>query len=174
MRMPFILGVLFLAACSKGGEGGGSGGGSGAGSGAGTAARRPADPKADRAAIQKLRAELVANVNAGDIKRVTARYVPDAVLIQNFGPSVVGQEEFHDFLRAEFDTASMELATSAEELHFVGDDLAIERGKYHTNLDFRSGSPSQTDSGNYLFVWQRQPDGSWKVLLDLDDSTISP
>ncbi len=167
MRAPSILLVLLLApgACSKGD------GGDGAGQAAPAGKPAAGDPKADRAAIDKLRAEFAENYSAGDIKRVTAAYAPDAVLIQNFAPAVVGHEAIAEFMQAQFETASIRLSLSSQEVVFPSAGRAVDRGTYTSTIAMRSGTTAREDQGDYVVVWERQPDGAWKLAFDVDRST---
>ena len=49
-------------------------------------------------------------------------------------------------------------------------DLAVETGWYY----FKGKMTGQAvvDSGRYINVWQRQPDGSWKIVRDMANSTL--
>ncbi len=44
-------------------------------------------------------------------------------------------------------------------------DLAYETGTYTMTLSDAKTKPS-TDQGHYVVVWQKQADGTWKVVLD--------
>jgi uncharacterized protein (TIGR02246 family) len=169
MRLLTLL-VLLLSpgACSKGD------GGDGASQSATAGKPAAGDPKADRAAIDKLRAEFAENYSAGDIKRVAAAYAPDAVLIQNFAPAVVGSEAITEFMTAQFEAASIRLALSSEEIVFPGPGRAVDRGTYQSTISMRAGTTSREDRGDYVVVWERQPDGAWKLAFDVDRSTTPP
>ncbi len=160
MRL-FTLLVLLVSsgACSKGDGGDGSGQAATAGK------PSPGDPKADRAAIDKLRAEFAENYSAGDIKRVSAAYAPDAVLIQNFAPAVVGSAAINEFMTAQFEAASVRLTLTSEEVVFPAPGRAVDRGKYASTISMRTGTTSREDRGDYVVVWERQPDGAWKLAL---------
>lgn len=49
-------------------------------------------------------------------------------------------------------------------------DLAVETGWYY----FKGKMTGQAvvDSGRYINVWQRQPDGSWKIVRDMANSAL--
>ena len=50
-----------------------------------------------------------------------------------------------------------------------GADLGYTIGSYHMELDGPDGAPTAVD-GKYLTVWQKQRDGSWKVVADTFNS----
>jgi uncharacterized protein (TIGR02246 family) len=166
MRLfTLLLLLLSSVACNKGD------GGDGAGKGAPAGKPAAGDPKADRAAIDKLRAEFAENYSAGDIKRVSAAYAPDAVLIQNFAPAVVGSEAITEFMTAQFEAASIRLTLTSEEVVFPSAGRAVDRGKYSSTISMRAGTTSREDKGDYAVIWERQPDGAWKLAFDVDRST---
>jgi uncharacterized protein (TIGR02246 family) len=169
MRLFTLLLLLLSAgACSKGDGGGGASQAAPAG--------KPAagDPKADRAAIDKLRAEFAENYSAGDIKRVAAAYAPDAVLIQNFAPAVVGSEAITEFMTAQFEAASIRLTLTSEEVVFPSGGRAVDRGTYQSTISMRAATTSREDRGDYVVVWERQSNGAWKLAFDVDRSTTPP
>ncbi|HEY7567788.1 MAG TPA: nuclear transport factor 2 family protein [Gemmatimonadaceae bacterium] len=49
-------------------------------------------------------------------------------------------------------------------------DLAVETGWYYFKGKM-FGQPA-VDSGRYINVWQRQPDGSWKIVRDMANSML--
>jgi ketosteroid isomerase-like protein len=50
-------------------------------------------------------------------------------------------------------------------------DLAHTQGRYHLTIDDAQGGPV-TDTGKFVVVWRKQPDGSWRVLADIFNSDI--
>lgn len=153
------------AGCSKG-ESQGASKESSAGGGS-----TPANPAADRAAIDKLRTEFAQNFSAGDIKRIVATYTEDGVLMQGGQPALVGRAAIQEFASAQFELATIELTLTSAEVVFIGDIWAFDRGTYKSVVRFRSGGDDKADEGNYLVLWNRQPDGSWKIARDIDSSS---
>ena len=49
-------------------------------------------------------------------------------------------------------------------------DLAVETGWYYFKGKLL-GQPG-LDSGRYINIWQRQPDGSWKIVRDMANSML--
>ena len=48
-------------------------------------------------------------------------------------------------------------------------DMGWTVGHYRAELR-RAGQEPKVQTGRYLTVWRRQPDGSWKVVVDADVS----
>jgi len=51
--------------------------------------------------------------------------------------------------------------------------LAYTQGTVSLKTTARDGKPF-TDTGKYLTVWKKQPDGSWKVIEDIFNSDLPP
>jgi uncharacterized protein (TIGR02246 family) len=52
----------------------------------------------------------------------------------------------------------------------VSGDRAFDIGTYQLTANDKSGKP-QTTKARYVLIWGRQPDGSWKVLVDVSTTT---
>jgi ketosteroid isomerase-like protein len=50
-------------------------------------------------------------------------------------------------------------------------DMAVTRGTYQLTYNDPKGKPV-VDQGKYATVWRKQPDGRWKVLLDVFNSDL--
>jgi len=88
---------------------------------------------------------------------------PDAGKPANGGRWLMGPEEIGNNMLAAFGSG-FTLAwepTRAELSH--GGKLGYTWGRYHS--DFKG----KTRDGAYITVWERQPNGSWKVLFDTGD-----
>ena len=54
----------------------------------------------------------------------------------------------------------------------VTGDYAIETGAYDMTVKPKAGK-AEPDIGKYVTVWQKQPDGSWKIIRDIFNSDKS-
>jgi len=52
-------------------------------------------------------------------------------------------------------------------------ELGYTSGTYTWTFKDASGKPA-ADKGKYLTIWKKQPDGSWKVLLDMFNTDLPP
>ena len=99
----------------------------------------------------------------GDAALVAAQYAPDARLLPP-GAEVATGEGIQRYWQGMIDmgvTGCRLRTVSLEERA----DLAVEEGAY----DVQAGD-QVVDRGKYVVVWRRQPDGSWKLGIDIFNS----
>ena len=108
--------------------------------------------------------------NAGNAATVSSLYADDAVFLVANAPIARGP--------AEISTAFNSFMTSMHPvLNFSADrivqscDLAYEYGHYTMQVTPTGGS-AQSDQGNYVTVWRRQPNGDWKIVADSVNSSV--
>lgn len=110
-----------------------------------------------------------------DADALAAMYANDAALATPDADVISGKEaiakSFSDIgkdpnFRLEFRSDRVQVAKSG--------DLAYTRGRYTmTVTDPRRNGP-YTSKGNYLTVWQKQADGSWKAVEDFVTTGAPP
>jgi uncharacterized protein (TIGR02246 family) len=160
----FVLLVLATSACSKG-ESKEADKDNGKGK---VAPIKSGGSQDDRKAIDQARTAFAQNYSAGDGKRVASIYTPDAVMMQNSQPAIVGGPAISEFVKAQFEMAYIELTLSSAEVVFIGDGWAFDRGTYRSIVRIKESGEVDDDDGNYLVLWRRQADGSWKIARDID------
>ena len=120
------------------------------------------DVEADAAAINRLLDEDTTALNAGDAVGLVALYTEDVVLMPPDELAVIGKEARRAFLQTFFDQYTLELARSTEEV-VVADDWAFARSTQTSTLTPKDGGEPIERSGKVIHIYQRQPDGSWKL-----------
>ena len=61
-----------------------------------------------------------------------------------------------------------------EPVEIIGrDDLAYVWGRYSFVM-LPPNAPALPDSGKYIEIWRKQPDGSWKLFRDTFNSDAPP
>lgn len=119
--------------------------------------------EAEEAARAAITAESQAFAQAfrdGDVEAILSKMTADAVITTVQG-DVRGRAALDEFYRAFYaagSVASLQLTT--EPLQIDG-GLAVEAGGYEETIVL-SGQPMDV-SGSYVIVWQRQPDGAWRI-----------
>lgn len=130
----------------------------------------PTFTEADRAAIEAATEEAMAINATGDhLAYVNHYYTADVVAMPPNGEAIRGREAVLAF---------NESFPPYEDLQFThvevdGDrDMAYVYGTYRMVMAAAEGEEPVEDRGKYLEIWRRQPDGSWKVALDIFNSDL--
>lgn len=93
----------------------------------------------------------------------TAIMAPNAGKPANGGRWIIGPEEIGQSMTIAF-SSGFTLQWEPERAQISrGGKLGYTWGRYHSVANGRERN------GTYMTVWQKQPDGSWKVLFDTGD-----
>ncbi len=123
----------------------------------------------DEAAIKATSAEWSKATQSKDLDKTMSFFADDAIVLSPKVPLVQGKDNirkgFEQMLLVpgpglNFTTSGVEVARS--------DDLGWEYGRYEFATTDKKGKTT-TDKGKYLTVWNKQPDGSWKAVADMDN-----
>jgi uncharacterized protein (TIGR02246 family) len=120
-----------------------------------------------RSDIDALRDTLIRGVEKGDAALIASLYAPDARLLPPGAEAVTGegiQAYWQSFLDMGVTGGRLDLVTFEER-----DDLAVQEGRYEVT----NGS-EVLDTGKFVDVSRRQPDGSWKLIIDIFNSSQTP
>jgi uncharacterized protein (TIGR02246 family) len=152
VSMPFILCVLlFVASC---------------GSNAPNQANTAPDPKP----INDVRDRYLMAFNSGDAAGVAALYTDDGVTLPDQHPAVQGKSAIQQYLQNMFSQTTQRLTLTAPNLKING-NVAYETGSYSMVVLPKSvGAKPVTQNGKYLVVLLKQPDNSWKIYTDIDNT----
>jgi uncharacterized protein (TIGR02246 family) len=130
---------------------------------------------ADVAAIQANEAQWNQDYAARDLDKIAAHYADDAVLIIPGAPPTTG--------KAAIGAASKQMtADPAMVLQFhptkvdvaKSGDLAYSQGVYTLTItDMQTHQPIN-DHGSYVTTYRKQPDGTWKAVVDIVTSEVPP
>lgn len=112
--------------------------------------------------VQQLNTQWDAAFNAKQPTQVAAFYDENASVMPAGGPQVTGLTQISNFWSNLL--AQGVIDHQIEMIEVTGDaNLACQRGKWSAAAVDAQGV-RQTFGGSLLLVYQRQPDGSWKVL----------
>lgn len=138
-----------------------------------------AEAPADTAQIEAQLKEAETRWNQAYAKRdpaaLAAMYADDAALANPDSDLVDGKDAISEAvkgfagdpnLRVEFRSDRVQVAKSG--------DLAYTRGRYTMAVTDPKTKGPFTSKGNYLTVWQKQPDGSWKAVEDFVTTGAPP
>jgi ketosteroid isomerase-like protein len=130
---------------------------------------RVGEGEGDRVEIQKATAELLAAVNSSDDRRLLAVWSDDGVLMPPNHAVVRGRADLEEYFKERFSRTGFRFAFTFSDIQLAG-DLAFERLAYTAVILPAGGAQPVEDAGKGLHVYRRQPDGSWKLALDIWNS----
>lgn len=114
--------------------------------------------------------EYAASLHAGDAERWIALWTEDGVQMPPGAPAVSGKENIVSGLRGALEVFSFsDMQINNEEVQVV-DDWAYARGTYTVTYVPKNGGDPIFIDGKYLSIFQKQPDGSWKLHRDIFNS----
>lgn len=134
---------------------------------------RDAGDSRARAEIDSLGRQWEEAANTGQVERLMEVYAPDAVILPPGGPVIEGSETIRELFRQEFERFDTKLAFTTQEIEVEG-DMAFRRGRYVWRGTPRMSGQTVETSNKFLEVWRRQPDGSWKIAVDMWNPSEAP
>lgn len=90
---------------------------------------------------------------------------PNAVLLR--AEPLVGLEQISAGMAKDFTSPGFQLTWEPVKAEFVGNGpVGYTIGRYEAKFTGDDGKP-RTAHGSYMTTWQKQRDGSWKVVADI-------
>jgi uncharacterized protein (TIGR02246 family) len=129
--------------------------------------------EADVGVIKGVNGDLINAFNAGDASAAVALVMDDAVDLPPNRPAVIGREAIRSFVQSDFDTFTMNFADEIVEVEVAG-DLAVIWSNYTVTLTPKDDGEPIENTGKWLKVLKRQPDGSWKFSRNIWNSDNPP
>jgi uncharacterized protein (TIGR02246 family) len=148
---PILLAALVVSACGK------------------PLPVPPSFSDADRQANRQIVDSYTKSLLAADSKAVAALYAEDATLFPPNQPAVRGRAEIEKFTAA-FPKVTAFSAVD-EEIEGSG-DIAYASGKFRMTFLPPGAKAAVTDSGKFVEVRRKQPDGSWLIQRLIFNSDI--
>ncbi len=134
-------------------------------------------PAADAAtaAVRQWQSEMLEAFQARDADRIAAYYAEDAVFFMPGRAPVAGREAVARTMEEDLSDAgfSLDLAGQKTEVSASG-DMAYTRGTFRASYTNPQTGKIETVGGNYLQVFRKQADGSWKVVEDISSPGAAP
>jgi len=90
---------------------------------------------------------------------------PNAVELSD--QPLVGLDQIRAGMAKQFNSPGFKLTWEPTKAEFLGNgDIGFAVGRYELHFTGSDGKP-QVEKGTYLTTWQKQKDGSWKVISDV-------
>jgi ketosteroid isomerase-like protein len=122
-------------------------------------------------AFVKLNAEVTEAFNRHDVRTCAGFYSEDATLFLSDRPPVRGRDAIEATLEELAGAGAKLVPAEPLEIKSSG-DMGVCAGTYVFEIPSWSGAPAE-QRGKFVTVFMRQPDGSWKAVIDslLSDTT---
>jgi ketosteroid isomerase-like protein len=133
-----------------------------------TTPKRPTAEQ-DVAAIMEFNKHYLGAINAGDIKTLSALTTDGHVMIMPNRPPIVGKAANDAANGRAFEQFVFDESWSPTQT-VVSGDLAFQQGTYVSTAKPRAGGESRTIRGSFLRIYQRQPNGEWRMTRDTFNS----
>jgi uncharacterized protein (TIGR02246 family) len=130
------------------------------------------DTEADKAAIGEAAAAFSAAFMRGDVDAMMALYTEDAVIFPGGSDRLQGQEALRQYWTVPPNRTITLHQITSEQVVIEG-DMASDHGVYEVHVE-QDGEAQDPAYGKYLIVWHRQPNGAWKMHLDMWNSRPAP
>jgi len=132
--------------------------------------------EADTAAIKEVLNQYAATVNNGDFDHWMSLWSDNGIQMPPESPPRKGKAEIMDGMKPSFDQMNLEITiTSVEEAKVYG-DLGLTRCNYTLAVTPKEGGDkiNVMPDGKALTLYERQPDGTWKIVYDCFNSNTPP
>jgi uncharacterized protein (TIGR02246 family) len=138
----------------------------------------PAPPDtraADEQAIRDGEAQWVKDFAAKDVEKVVSHYADDAASMIPDMALMTGKDAIRAGLKEEFSDPNASLNFHATKVEVSkASDLAYTQGVYTFVSTDPKTKKMQTESGGYIEIYKKQPDGTWKVEEDIATQAAPP
>jgi len=132
-----------------------------------------AAPKATADMLKQLEGEFMKAAAEKGSQGYMSYYAEDAVEIPNGGPLIPGKANIAKGMGFLDDKNNRLLWTPVGADISASGDLGYTYGNYEFHSKDKDGKPT-VEYGKYTSIWKLQKDGSWKVVLDMGNSSPEP
>ena len=124
------------------------------------------DAATDRQQLAKLLREHVDAVNASNVEAILAGMTDNVVYLAPGQPPVLGRDALRKVMEPFYGSNDAQVSMRAEETVVAG-DWAWEWGHLSGSIHPKIVTQATAFEGKYLYIYQRQRDGSWKIARDI-------
>ena len=134
------------------------------------------DVEAEKAAVREMLNQYAIACNTGDFDLWISLWADDGVQMPPDTPARIGIEQIREAMKPAFDQMTLDITiTSIEDAKVYG-DLGLTRCEYTLDMTPKAGGETihAMRDGKALTFYERQSDGSWKVIYDCFNSNVPP
>ena len=132
--------------------------------------------EADITAIKEMLNRYALITNAGDWDQWISLWADDGVQMPPDDPARIGKEQIRAGMKPLFDQLNLDIVIQSIEDARIYGDLGFTRCIYTLKATPKAGGETidVMPEGKALTLYERQPDGSWKIVYDCFNSSTAP
>ena len=132
--------------------------------------------EADITAIKEMLNRYALITNAGDWDRWISLWADDGVQMPPDDAARIGKEQIRAGMKPLFDQLNLDIVIHRIEDARIYGDLGFTRCTYTLKATPKAGGETidVMPEGKALTLYERQPDGSWKIVYDCFNSSTAP
>ena len=129
------------------------------------------DTEADITAIKDMLSQYEVAINNGDFDSWITLWADDGVRMPPDAPARIGKAQIIEEMKPAFEQIIFELTIPSIEDAKVYGDLGLTHCNYTLSVTPKAGGETIVmPEGKALTLYERQPDGSWKIVYDCFNS----
>ncbi|MFL5402840.1 MAG: YybH family protein [Gemmatimonadales bacterium] len=127
----------------------------------------------DSASVAAVDSAFMAAANAGNVDAMAAVYATDAALLPPNLPLQRGRAAIRRFWSGLLDAYTVTFEIAPDMIEGRG-DLAYNLGHYRFSaVPKEKSAPGIADEGKFVEILKKQPDGSWRYVVDIYNSNLA-
>jgi ketosteroid isomerase-like protein len=123
----------------------------------------------DLSAITEAGQRLITALKEDDIPGILGELSEDHITLAPNDLALADEQGLRSWHQSRIDSFTFDINYTSEDIRIEG-DMAVERWSSTPKLSPRNGGPAIEGQSKGLWVWHRQPDGSWKLLWSIWNS----
>jgi uncharacterized protein (TIGR02246 family) len=140
--------------------------------------QQPAAPPdtraADEATIRAADADWGKAAEAKDLEKCMSYYTEDAVFLASGVPATVGKDNIQKVIQGLLAAPGLKFTINIASVTVArSGDLAMDQGTVEETTTDKKGR-SVTNTSQYVLVWKKMTDGSWKIAADTSANQKPP
>ena len=126
----------------------------------------------DFGALTEMRERTMQAENDGDAEFFNSACTDDIVVMPSGMPALNGRQAAVGFMQSFLGQFDLRIRYVSAEIQIDG-VTAYDRGTYSQTLTPKGGGPQSAENGNYLWLYRRDGEGSWKMARVIWNATSS-
>jgi uncharacterized protein (TIGR02246 family) len=142
----------------------------------GTSFAKDVDMEADIIALKKMLDRYAVSANAGDFDLWMSLWADDGIQMPPNTPTRIGKEQIREGMKPVFDQMNVDAVIHNIDEAKVYGDLGLTRCTYTMKMTPKAGGETinAMPDGKALTLFERQSDGTWKIVYDCGNSNAPP